>query len=214
MGRRKKEPRHVHRKHIACAASALFTQKGIAAVSMDDIARAAGYSKATLYVYFKNKEEIISMLVLESMKLLYHSISEALAQQQTTQARYHEICRSLVRYEEEFPFYFQMLLDNINIDFETRDYLPEEEETYQVGEEINQKLKEFLQSGIQSGDLRVDLEPIPVIFHFWGMLSGLILLASKKEDYITRTIGLSKTEFLEHGFQMLYDSIAVQEGRT
>lgn len=213
MGRRKKEPRHVHREHIARAASALFTQKGIAAVSMDDIARAAGYSKATLYVYFKNKEEIVSLLVLESMNMLYHSICQALAQQQTTQARYEEICRSLVRYEEEFPFYFQMLLDHINIDFEGRDYLPEEEETYQTGEEINQKLLVFLQSGMQSGDLRADLEPLPVIFHFWGMLSGLILLASKKEDYINRTMGLSKTEFLEHGFQMLYHSIAGREDR-
>ena len=33
----------------------LFMEKGIAATSMDDIAKAAGYSKATLYVYFENK---------------------------------------------------------------------------------------------------------------------------------------------------------------
>lgn len=38
--------------------------KGIAATSMDDIAKAAGYSKATLYVYFENKEEIVGILVL------------------------------------------------------------------------------------------------------------------------------------------------------
>ena len=58
MGRRKKEPRSVHRENIVSAASALFLEKGIAAASMDDIAKAAGYSKATLYVYFENKEEI------------------------------------------------------------------------------------------------------------------------------------------------------------
>ena len=68
MGRRKKEPKSVHREHIASAASVLFMEKGIAATSMDDIAKAAGYSKATLYVYFENKEEIISILVLNSMK--------------------------------------------------------------------------------------------------------------------------------------------------
>ena len=47
MGRRKKEPKSVHREKIATAASALFMEKGIAATSMDDIAKAAGYSKAT-----------------------------------------------------------------------------------------------------------------------------------------------------------------------
>ena len=48
MGRRKKEPKSVHREKIATAASTLFMEKGIAATSMDDIAKAAGYSKATL----------------------------------------------------------------------------------------------------------------------------------------------------------------------
>ena len=71
MGRRKKEPKSVHREKIATAASALFMEKGIAATSMDDIAKAAGYSKATLYVYFENKEEIVGILVLNSMKKLY-----------------------------------------------------------------------------------------------------------------------------------------------
>lgn len=37
-------------------------EKGIAATSMDDIAKASGYSKATLYVYFENKEEIAVLL--------------------------------------------------------------------------------------------------------------------------------------------------------
>ena len=44
MARRKKEPKIVHREKIASAASALFMNKGIAATSMDDIAKAAGYS--------------------------------------------------------------------------------------------------------------------------------------------------------------------------
>lgn len=68
--RRKKEPKSVHREKIASAASVLFMERGIAATSMDDIAKAAGYSKATLYVYFENKEEIVGILVLDSMKKL------------------------------------------------------------------------------------------------------------------------------------------------
>ncbi len=133
MGRRKKEPRSAHREKIASAASELFMKKGITATSMDDIAKAAGYSKATLYVYFENKEEIIGILVLDSMKKLYGYIASALERQETTKERYHYICRGLIKYQEEFPFYFKMVLDKINIDFENRDYLPEEKETYQIG---------------------------------------------------------------------------------
>ena len=211
MGRRKKEPRSVHRENIASAASALFIERGIAATSMDDIAKAAGYSKATLYVYFENKEEIVGILVLNSMKKLYDYISSALIQHETTKARYDFICRGLVQYQEEFPFYFKMVLDKINIDFESKEYLPEERETYQIGEEINEKIKNFLLSGMEKGDLRNDLDIMPAIFNFWGMLSGIIQLAANKEEYIKKSMGLSKVKFLEYGFSLVYHSIAIKE---
>ncbi len=211
MGRRKKEPKSVHRENIASAASILFMKKGIAATSMDDIAKAAKYSKATLYVYFKNKEEIVGILVLNSMKKLYDYIVFALEQQESTQSRYNFICNGLVQYQEEFPFYFKMVLDKINIDFENHNTLPEEKETYQIGEEINKKIKDFLIAGIEKGDLRNDLEIMPTIFNFWGMLSGIIQLASNKEEYIKNSMGLSKKQFLEYGFSMLYYSIATKE---
>lgn len=212
MGRRKKEAKSVHREKIASAASVLFMQKGIEATSMDDIAKAAVYSKATLYVYFENKEEIVSILVRDSMKKLYSCISSALEQQETTKTRYELICRGLVQYQEEFPFYFNMVLDKINIDFENHEDLPEEKETYQVGEEINEKLRDFLIAGMEKGDLCKDLKIMPVIFGLWGMLSGLIRLAAEKEEYIKRTMGLSKSQFLENGFHMLFCSIARGEG--
>ncbi len=210
MGRRKKEPRSVHRENIVSAASALFMERGIAATSMDDIAKAAGYSKATLYVYFENKEEIVGILVLNSMKKLDDYISSALIQHETTKARYDFICRGLVQYQEEFPFYFKMVLDKINIDFESKNYLPEEKETYQIGEEINEKIKNFLLSGMEKGDLRSDLEIMPAILNFWGMLSGIIQLAANKEKYIKKSMGLSKIKFLEYGFSLIYHSIATK----
>lgn len=211
MGRRKKEPRSVHRENIVSAASALFTEKGVTATSMDDIAKAAGYSKATLYVYFKNKEEIVSILVLNSMKKLNDYISSALAQHESTEERYNFICRGLVQYQEEFPFYFRMVLDKINIDFENYDYPPEEKETYQIGEEIIERIKHFLFSGMEKGDLRGDLEIMPAIFNFWGMLSGIIQLAANKEEYIKKTMDLSKKQFLEYGFSLVYNSVAIKE---
>ena len=210
MGRRKKEPRSVHRENIVSAASALFMERGIAATSMDDIAKAAGYSKATLYVYFENKEEIVGILVLNSMKKLDDYISSALIQHEATKARYDFICRGLVQYQEEFPFYFKMVLDKINIDFESYDYLPEEKETYQIGEEINEKIKHFLLSGMEKGDLRGDLEIMLAIFNFWGMLSGIIQLAANKEEYIKKSMNLSKIKFLEYGFSLVYYSIATK----
>lgn len=48
---------------ILTAARAQFLEQGFSETSMDAIARAAGVSKATLYVYFENKEALFADLV-------------------------------------------------------------------------------------------------------------------------------------------------------
>lgn len=209
MARRKKEPQSVHRKNISMIAEQLFMEKGIENTSMNDIAREAGYSKATLYVYFKNKEELIGVLVLESMQKLYEYIRQALEQSKDTKERYGEICQALVRYQEEYPFYFKMVLETINVDFESPHFLPEEKETFLVGEQINELLVEFLERGIACGEIHSDIEIMPTIFSFWGMLSGLIQVATNKEAYIEQRMKKKKMDFLTYGFEMLYESISV-----
>lgn len=211
MGRRKKEPRYVHRAAIAAAAAALFQEKGVAATSMDDIARAAGYSKATLYVYFANKEALVGLLALESMEQLRAALTAGLAEGETTPDRYRRLCRSLAAYQAAYPFYFRMALDRINIDFTSPEAVPEEEETYRVGEAINRAVADFLEEGMARGDLRRDLAVLPTIFHFWGALSGLIQLAASKEDYLRQAMGLTREKFLEQGFALLYRAIAADE---
>lgn len=208
MARRKKEPQNVHRKAISTVAEQLFIKKGIEHTSMNDIAKEAGYSKATLYVYFKNKEELVGVLVLESMQKLYDYIQMALEQSECTKERYRKICQALVKYQEEYPFYFKMVLETINIDFESTHFLPEEKETFLIGEQINGLLANFLENGITSGDIRSDIDIVQTIFSFWGMLSGLIQIATNKEVYIGQRMEKSKMEFLMYGFDMLYDSIA------
>ena len=47
------------RCEIARASIDLFCEKGIQHTSIDEIARSAGVAKGTVYLYFKNKEEII-----------------------------------------------------------------------------------------------------------------------------------------------------------
>jgi AcrR family transcriptional regulator len=51
------------RRQIIEGARAVFLAQGFDAASMNDIARAAGVSKGTLYVYFKHKEELFEAIV-------------------------------------------------------------------------------------------------------------------------------------------------------
>src|SRR5271170_3027245 len=51
------------RRQIIEGARSIFLAQGFDAASMNDIARAAGVSKGTLYVYFTNKEELFTAIV-------------------------------------------------------------------------------------------------------------------------------------------------------
>lgn len=51
------------RRQIAEGARKVFMERGFDAASMGDIAKAAGVSKGTLYVYFKDKDELFGAIV-------------------------------------------------------------------------------------------------------------------------------------------------------
>ena len=51
------------RRQILDGARSVFLAQGFDAASMGEIARAAGVSKGTIYVYFENKEELFAALV-------------------------------------------------------------------------------------------------------------------------------------------------------
>jgi AcrR family transcriptional regulator len=53
------------RRQIVQGARSIFLAQGFDAASMNDIAKAAGVSKGTLYVYFDNKEQLFEAIVHE-----------------------------------------------------------------------------------------------------------------------------------------------------
>lgn len=54
-------------QELVDAALTLFVEKGFAATRLDDIARAAGVSKGTVYLYFANKEALFEAVIREGI---------------------------------------------------------------------------------------------------------------------------------------------------
>jgi AcrR family transcriptional regulator len=54
--------------HIITEADALFCQFGIKSVTMDDIARHLGMSKKTIYQYYKDKNDLVQILIQSKME--------------------------------------------------------------------------------------------------------------------------------------------------
>ena len=54
-------------REICGAALEVFSEKGFAAARLDEIARRAGVSKGTLYLYFKDKEDLFRAVVRDTV---------------------------------------------------------------------------------------------------------------------------------------------------
>ena len=61
---RERKRREANEETIFRAAESVIIRKGVAAATMDDIARESQFSKATLYQYFRSKSELVDKIVL------------------------------------------------------------------------------------------------------------------------------------------------------
>ena len=78
---------------------------------------------------------------------------------------------------------------------------------YDVGEEINDCITEIFRQGIREGILSPDINILPSAFTLWAALGSLIPMANEKECYLKKRMNMDKSEFLQHSFRMLLQSL-------
>ena len=200
-----------HRGSILAAAERLFAEKGIDGTTMDDIAREAEYSKATLYVYFQSKEEIVNAILLSSMILLQKKIREAIERSAGWLEGYHAVCNAIIRFYGDNPTAYDAASGELEAAVDSveakslRDILHTSDET-------NTMLAAFLERGVREGILRADLPVAEIVQLFWASLSGMVRMAERKASYISKTVGVDRETFLTHGAQFLLQAITAGKG--
>ena len=114
---RKKEPERIdiNRERIIKVAKELFLKSGVENTKIDDVAKQAGMSKSTLYVYFKSKEEIVDYISLEAMKYLLEQFQKNVPYTNaesgiTLHEQYMAICHVLTAFKRNYPLNFQLLI--------------------------------------------------------------------------------------------------------
>ena len=190
-----------HRGSILAAAERLFAEKGTERTTMDDIAREAEYSKATLYVYFQSKVEIINAILLSGMVLLKKKIHEAIESHEDWLEAYGAVCSALIRFYDENPTAYDAATGGMQL--EQEEDTKGVTEILRVSREIDEELASFLERGVAAGAVCSDLKPAETVLLFWAALSGVVRMGSSREGYIGRISGLSREEFLRSGTQLL-----------
>lgn len=76
----------VKREQILAGATRVFLRDGFAAASMNDITREAGVSKGTIYVYFRDKEDLFVAMVEAKREAFLSSLRTVLADNENIEA--------------------------------------------------------------------------------------------------------------------------------
>ena len=140
------EKRHeLRQRAIVEAAATIFGRQGIHATTLEQIGREVGLSKASLYYYVKNKEEIIA-LVLEAV---LHDINAYAKSVTDVQAPYLEQLKMrawshIAGGQSPSGTFIVMNLDSLNRDRATARMMRTHEEP----------ARQLLQQAIDAGELR------------------------------------------------------------
>lgn len=130
------------------SASRLFFESGYQESSMDDIAREIGVTKGTLYLYFKNKEELLYEVCRRNTNLLEDNLDKMVTEDILESAK--SFFKAELELPEHLRFHWIFALGEINKNQRVRKILLESYENYV--KIISSRLEVLKERGLISGD--------------------------------------------------------------
>ena len=206
---RRGETAALHRERILSAAEALFAQKGFDATTIDDISKACGYSRRTIYACYQNKDDLRLHAAQRGLIALRDDLKAAAALEGGFLARYRAICAAMTRYRRDFPCSARTV-DAASVPRLQSDELPPAaRRILALGEEINALLTGWIEAGQREGVVRADVAPALSVMVLQAGLSALLALNESKGAYIEKSHALDEGAFLEYGFNQLAAALLV-----
>ncbi len=194
---RKERERERRRQQIIVAAKRVFSAKGFAKATMEDIATEAELSPGTIYLYFKNKDELYASLSLRILQYLNIRL-EHVAQQKglSTDERIKALKEAM------FDVYNFDPLVAINMfhlqSSETLKNLSPEllAEIKQLSQSSLKVISEIFAAGIKDG-VFIEKHPVALADVLWALFSGVVLWEESKKiingekDYLKETLDVA-----------------------
>lgn len=177
---RRQREKESRKKDIINAAETLFFSRGYDNVTMDDIARKVDLNKATLYLYFNDKESLYYAVVLRGVRLLSETVREKAEEEGSGIDRTWRIWLAYTEFAKQRPDHFRAYmyfqsgrfdLDKlINMEIGTNPAvltlsllnIPNGELVKDILDAhyvIFDLLRSSIKSGIEEGDIRPEVDP-------------------------------------------------------
>ena len=196
---RKEREKERRRQQIIVAAKRVFSEKGFTKATMEDIAKEAELSPGTLYLYFKNKEELYASLSLRILQYLHIRVAHVNKEPGEPEQK----LKSLIEAMHDVYAFDPLILINMF-------HLQSSETLKNLSPDLMKQLEELsrqsigaisaiFEEGIAKGAF-IDKHPVALADIFWALFSGVILWNTSKQIIDDRKNFLAQT--LETAFEL------------
>lgn len=194
---REKEQR---RNYILDVAEELFFSRGYDDVSMNQIAQDVGLNKATLYLYFKNKESIYFAIVLRGVRIFKELLKNKVKLGVTGIDKLEEAGRAYFTFYKEYPYYHDAYLYYKSKRFQnSKDEYAIQIESFTGN--IMIIICNAIQEGIKDGTIREDVKPIEVAV-FVAVTAERIVGLGPSVLKVLESHGISHEQFIEDSMDL------------
>jgi AcrR family transcriptional regulator len=205
---RRARERERRRQQIIVAAKRVFVNKGFGSATMDDIAKEAELSSGTLYLYFKNKNELYASMTLRVLQYLFIRLEHLHNEKGlTAQEKIEQLKTALMDVYEFDPLILKNLFHLQSS--EVFQHLSAEllQEIRDLGRKALGKMASIFQQGIREG-VCIDRKPDAMADIVWCLFSGIVLWETSKDAVDQDRDVVNQT--LEMGFEILERGILMQ----
>jgi AcrR family transcriptional regulator len=191
---RKERERERRRQQIIVAAKRVFSEKGFNKATMEDIAQEAELSPGTLYLYFKNKDELYASLSLRILQYLLIRLEHLNNDRVKSIDERLDILKEAMYDAYEFDSMTLINMFHLQSSETLKNLTPELLlEIKRLSKKSLSEMVKLFQEGIDK-NIFIDRHPNAMADIIWALFSGVVLWETSKnvidpdKDYLKNTL--------------------------
>lgn len=219
---RKRLDRDRRADFILDKAEGLVFERGFQSTTIDDIAKASGYTKRSVYLYFKDRDEIFFALTLRGQRLLHAALgaaareagagSDAASRAAGRASTIRAFGRAFYRFSLAYPGYFDLIMA-----YESKrhsyalghiDEATPASACQNISVEYGELLAGALERDMSAGLIRSRMDARQTMMLLWGQVFGVMQILLMRRDGFKEVYGITPTAFFEYFLDQLELSYA------
>ena len=145
----------------------IFAERGFDAASMEDVARAAGITKASIYHHVPSKEALLARGLDRALSALFGVLGETAATTGTPRVRLAAIVLRVAEIT-------MSMRAEVSVLFRVRGNSTTERDAMERRRTFDARVSEFVREAQAAGELRRDIDPALIVRLIFGMSNSVV----------------------------------------